>query len=153
MGICDGPHPPLGLRSEVIHTIELAVVAAPSHRLTKRQRKRLRLQELAGADVIIRRSGSGTRDVVDALLGPFGFDPTHRQLEVPSNAAARLSAVNGSGLAILPTELVEADLATGRLVRFNVADAVLEQPVRLVWKGTRPTTEAARRLRATLSTS
>jgi DNA-binding transcriptional LysR family regulator len=84
-------------------------------------------------------------------LAPHGFDPIDRRIEVPSNAAARLAAVNGSGIAILPIDQVASDLAIGHLVRLDLRDALLEQPVRVVWKGTQPATEAARRLLSSLA--
>ncbi len=151
MGLCDGPFAPLGLRSEIVGSIELAVVVGPGHRLATRRRRSLRPGELAGADLIMRAEGSGTRDVIEAALAPHGFDPNTPRFEVLSNAAARLAAVNGSGVAMLPIDQVADDLDDGRLVRLAIRDLRLTQPVRLVWKGTQPATDAARRLRSALS--
>ncbi len=151
LGLCDGPFAPLGLRSEVVGSLEIAVVVGPGHRLAGRRRRSLRPGELANADLIMRAEGSGTRDVIEAALAPHGFDPNHPRFEVASNAAARLAAVNGSGVAMLPIDQVAADLDAGRLVRLTVRDLRLTQPVRLVWKGTQPATAAARRLRSALT--
>lgn len=147
IGFCDGPAPPIGLRSEVVGVVELAAVVAPGHVLAGNRRSMLRLSQLVENDVIIRRPGSGTRDVAEALLAPHGLEPIGRRIEVSSNAAARLAAVNGSGVAIVPADLVAADLVSGRLCRLAIRDLVLEQPIRLVWKGTNPSTAAARSLR------
>jgi DNA-binding transcriptional LysR family regulator len=89
--------------------------------------------------------------VIEAALGPFEFSATGDRIEVPSNAAARLAAVNGSGVAIVPLDLVAADLADRRLSRLECTDVDLDQPIRLAWKGTRPTSRAARRLHGFLA--
>ncbi len=151
MGLCDGPLAPIGLRSEVVATIELALVVGPRHPFAGRHNTSVRASELLATALIMRTEGSGTRDVIEALLAPHGFDPIERRIEVPSNAAARLAAVNGSGVAILPLDQVATDLSAGRLTRLMLRGITLEQPVRVVWKGTQPATEAARRLRAVLS--
>lgn len=152
IGFCDGPAPPIGLRSEIVRTIELVAVVAPNHGLARNRRPLRRSSQLLEHDIVVRRAGSGTRDLCDGLLGPHDSkvaspDQIGRRIEVSSNAAARLAAVNGSGVAIVPADLVAADLAAGRLVRIVVRDLVLEQPVRLVWKGENPATPAARALR------
>ncbi len=154
LGFCDGPLAPLGLRSTVVGRIELVAVVAPSHPLADRDRRRRRSvsgSDLASARLILRSRGSGTLDVIEAALGPFEFSATGDRIEVPSNAAARLAAVNGSGVAIVPLDLVAADLADRRLSRLECTDVDLDQPIRLAWKGTRPTSRAARRLHGFLA--
>ncbi len=151
MGLCDGPLAPLGLRSEVVATVQLIAVVAPTHILAVRRGQSISAGELAdNADVIMRLPGSGTRDVIEAALAQHGFEPSGHRFEVPSNAAARLAAVNGSGVALLPRDSVSNDLAAHRLIELRIRDLELEQPVRLVWKGTQPATAAARRLRSAL---
>ncbi len=151
LGLCDGPAPPLGLRSLVVDSIDLAVVVAPHHRLAGAARAKVTARQLVAADLVLRARGSGTRDVVEMAIASHEVGVIGRRIEVASNGAARLAAVNGTGVAILPDELVAPDLAAGRLRRLRPVELEFRQPIRLVWKGTRPATDRARRLHRRLS--
>lgn len=144
LGLPAGPGAPLSLRSEIVDWFPLVAVAPADHRLA-RQRRPVTGSQLAASDLILRRRGSGTLDVIEMVLAEHELGVVGRVTEVSSTAAARLSAMNGGGVAILPAPAVAGDLANGHLVELRLRNLDLRQPIRLAWKGTTPSHPAARR--------
>ena len=94
-----------------------------------------------------RRPGSGTLDVVEAALAPFEFGAGRRpdrgrQL----GRGARRGAERRRPWRSCPAAGSPADLATGALAVVAGARPLIEQPVRVVWRGARPPAGSARRL-------
>lgn len=144
LGILGGPGAPLSLRSEIVDWFDLVAVCRSDHPLAK-QRRSVTGAQLTASDLILRRRGSGTLDVIEMALAEHELGVVGRATEVSSTGAARLSAMNGSGVALLPACAVADDLATGRLVSLRLRNLELRQPIRLAWKGTTPGHPAARR--------
>jgi len=144
IGLLGGPGAPLSLRSEIVGWFDLVAVCRADHPLA-RQRRITTGAQLAASDLILRRRGSGTLDVIEMALAEHELGVVGQATEVSSTGAARLSAMNGSGVALLPALAVTDDLAAGRLVSLRLRNLELRQPIRLAWKGTRPAHPAARR--------
>jgi DNA-binding transcriptional LysR family regulator len=145
VGFAEGPAAPIGLRSELVASEEIVPVVGRRHPWY-RTRRAVTGSDVVGATLALPRPGSGTLDVVTAALARFDDAPVGDRVEVVSSAAARVSALNGPGVAFLPRCRVAADLASGALAVVPVRDVAIEQPVRVVWRGTRPPARAARRL-------
>lgn len=145
IGFTDGPRAPVGLRSEITASERLVPVVGRSHRWFERRRA-IEPAELASSTLVLQRPGSGTRDVVDAALAEHELGAVGEHVDVPSATAARLAALNGDGVAFLPTCRVERDLEQGLLAVVPVRNTVIDQPVRVVWRGAQPASRAARRL-------
>jgi DNA-binding transcriptional LysR family regulator len=145
VGFTEGPAAPLGLRSEVVGSEEIVAVVGRRHAWHGRRRP-IPVEDLVAAVLALPRRGSGTLDVVEAALAPFEFGPIGDRLEVSSSAAARVSALNGPAVAFLTRCRAAADLASGALAVVPVSGLVIEQPVRVVWRGARPPAGSARRL-------
>ncbi len=145
LGLVAGPGAPLAVRSEIVDWFSLVAVARADHPLAGR--RSVSGATLTAADLILRRRGSGTLDVIEMALAEHELGAAGRTTEVSSTAAARLTAMNGGGIALLPAPTVAADLAAGRLVELRLRNLVLRQPIRLAWKGTSPAHPAARRFR------
>ncbi len=142
-GLLGGPGAPLSLRSEVVDGFDLVAVVRPDH-LMANQRRSITGAQLAASDLILRRRGSGTLDVIEMALAKHELGAVGRAIEVTSTAAARLSAMNGNGVALLPAPAVADDLSAGRLAALRLRNLPIHQPIRLAWKGTRPAHPAAR---------
>ena len=140
-----GPSAPLGLRSEIIARDELVAVARPAHRWANR-RRRISGPELAASELLLRAPGSGTRDVIEFALAEHGLGDRGQIRTAPSDNAARIGAINGEGIAILPSVQVRADLAADRLVTLPLRDLKLVQPIRIAWKGNQAASASARHL-------
>ncbi|NLU66242.1 LysR family transcriptional regulator [Streptomyces sp. HNM0574] len=137
LGFVEGVGKPEGLDGTVIARDRLLVVAAPGHPWARR-REPLTPRELAGAPLILRESGSGTRQVLDTALARHG-GPAAPLLELASTTAVKAAVVSGAGPSVLSELAVGEELSAGRLVEVPVAGVRLRRELRAVWpRGTRP---------------
>jgi DNA-binding transcriptional LysR family regulator len=143
IGFTEGPHPPLGLRSELVAAERLVPVVGRGHRWYGR-RSAVSHGDLVGTTLVLGQPGSGSRDVVEASFALHGRGGVGEHVAVQSVTAARLAALNGSGVAFLPECRAHGDLASGDLYALPVRELAIEQPVRVVWRGARPATAPAR---------
>lgn len=122
------------LRSKVIGHDRLTVVVAPGHPWARR-RKPLAVEELAAAQLIVRESGSGTRETLDRLLGSLagGRVPVEPLLEMGSNAAVKGAVKAGVGPAVLSELAVREELSSGQLCEVSVTGIDFSRPLRAVW--------------------
>jgi len=131
IGFVEGPEASLpGLRSEVVATDELVVVAHPSHPWARRRRP-LTGEELAGEELVVRERGSGTREVLEAALGPWGG--VRSRLELGSSAAILAAARRREGPAVLSRLAAASDLAAGSLCSPATTGLDLTRAIRAVW--------------------
>ena len=139
LGFVEGLDVPPGLDSAVIGHDRLLVVTAPAHPWARR-RVPLPAAELAATPLILRESGSGTRQVLDAALAPHA-GPAAPLLELASTTAVKAATVSGAGPAVLSELAVAEELGTGRLTAVPLAaDLPLTRSLRAVWPaGHRPT--------------
>ncbi|WP_328656636.1 LysR family transcriptional regulator [Streptomyces sp. NBC_00334] len=145
LGFVEGLSVPSGLDSAVIGHDRLIVVTAPGHPWARRRRP-LAAAELAATPLILRETGSGTRQVLDAALGGLA----RPLIELSSTTAVKAAAVGGAGPSVLSELAVGEELTTRRLVSVPVADVVLARDLRAVWPtGHRPTGPARQLLSLT----
>ncbi|MFW6695465.1 LysR family transcriptional regulator [Streptomyces sp. MAR4 CNX-425] len=136
LGFVEGPGVPPGLDGAVIGHDRLLVVVAPSHAWARR--RELPPAELAGAALVLREQGSGTRQVLDAALAPHGGLGVPL-LELASTTAVKSAAVTGAGPAVLSELAVADEVAARRLVAVPVPGLDLTRTLRAVWpRGQRP---------------
>lgn len=137
LGFVEGSEAPEGLDSAVIGHDRLLVIAAPGHPWARR-RGPIDARELAATPLILREPGSGTRQVLDAGLAPYG-GVAEPLLELASTTALKAAAVSGAGPVVLSELAVGEELAARRLVRVAVEGVRLRRDLRAVWPaGTRP---------------
>ncbi|GAA4955641.1 DNA-binding transcriptional LysR family regulator [Nonomuraea thailandensis] len=145
LGFVEGPTVPDGLDVRVVGTDRLVVVVAPAHPWARR-RTVLRGPELAATPLVVRETGSGTRETLDVA-----FAAMHRaspRLELGSNSAVKGAAQAGAAPAVLSGYAVESDVATGRLVEVPLTGVNLVRSLRAVWRRGRPLTGPAATLLA-----
>ncbi|MBG0856614.1 LysR family transcriptional regulator [Streptomyces spinoverrucosus] len=134
LGFVEGLTVPTGLDSVVVAHDHLVVVTAPGHPWARRRRP-LSADELAATPLVLRETGSGTRQVLDAALGGLA----RPLIELSSTTAVKASAVGGAGPAVLSELAVGEELATRRLVSVPVDGVRLRRDLRAVWRtGHRP---------------
>ncbi|MBU6442736.1 MAG: LysR family transcriptional regulator [Alphaproteobacteria bacterium] len=99
----------------------LVVVTPPGHALA--DRKRLTAEDLAGADWVLRETGSGTRSEFEAWLAERGLkaDQLKVVLELPSSEAVRSAVETGAGITAISELVVESGLRAGTLSAANVS--------------------------------
>jgi len=154
LGFVEGPRVPRSLRSKTVGHDRLVVVVPPAHPWARR--RTVTPAELAGAPLVSREEGSGTREVLAAALarslGP-GLVQAPAALSLSTTSAIRAAVLAGAGPAVLSRLSVGDDLAAGRLVEVEVPGLDLRRPLRVVWRGAAsPPAGAARDLIAHIQT-
>ncbi|MFE4975402.1 LysR family transcriptional regulator [Kitasatospora sp. NPDC056651] len=132
LGFVEGPSTRPGLAGAVVATDRLVVVVAPGHPWARRHAP-LTGAELAATPLVLREPGSGTREVLEAALRPYGGTARPR-MELASSTALKAAAMTGAGPVCLSELVVVEELATRRLVEVELApDLDLRRPLRAVW--------------------
>ncbi|MFE6489904.1 LysR substrate-binding domain-containing protein, partial [Streptomyces sp. NPDC057757] len=109
-----------GLAGAVVAADRLVVVVAPGHRWARR-RTPLTGAELAATPLVLREPGSGTREVLEAALAPYG-GAVQPRMELASSTALKGAAMTGAGPVCLSELAVVEELATRRLVEVPLAE-------------------------------
>jgi DNA-binding transcriptional LysR family regulator len=144
LGFVEGEETRLdGLAAVVVRRDRLVLVVPPEHPWAGR-RSPVEAAELADIELILREPGSGTREVLDGALRPWG-GPRSR-LELGSTTAILAATRRGEGPAVLSTLAVAEDIAAGRLIAVPTRGIELTRALRAVWQVSRPLVPLARRL-------
>lgn len=138
LGFLESPSVRSTLRGRQFGWDTLCVAVAPSHPWARRGTP-VTARELAQEPLLVRESGSGTRETIDDALAAQGLVVTPA-LPLASNAALKSSATVGIGPAVLSELSLVEELRTGHLVKVEVEGLDLRRPLSVVWRGagTRP---------------
>lgn len=134
--------PPGGMSTVVVRGDRLVVVVDPGHPWASRDA--VSGADLAAADLVVREHGSGTREVLDEALSPWGG--VRSRLVLGSTAAILAAVRRGEGPAVLSALAVAEDVEAGRLVQLRTDAVDLSRSLRAVWRADRPLASLARRL-------
>jgi DNA-binding transcriptional LysR family regulator len=135
-------HPP-GMHTFVLRSDRLVLVVEPGHPWARRPSP-VDGAELAVTELIVREPGSGTRDVLEHALAPWGG--VRSRLELGSTVAILAAAQRGEGPAVLSTLAVAEALGAGRLVAVRTEGVDLTRSLRAVWSTSNPLSPLASRL-------
>jgi DNA-binding transcriptional LysR family regulator len=91
---------------------ELVLIAAPDHPLSRHPQPTA--EELAAARWIMREPGSGTRRMLEHLIGPWLGSP-RQLLEVSDGEAIKRCVIAGAGIACVSRIMVRSELALAQL--------------------------------------
>lgn len=146
LGFIEGlVRPPAALVTAAVRDDALVVVVDPAHPWAGRVTP-LRGAELAATELVVREPGSGTREVLEQALAPWGGLRT--RLELGSTAAILGAARRGQAPAVVSALAAAADLETGRLVQVLTDGIDLGRVLRGVWLRERGLSPLAERLLA-----
>ncbi|RYX85985.1 LysR family transcriptional regulator [bacterium] len=120
---------------------ELVVVAAANHPLANH--KHLTAADLNEATWVVRESGSGTREVIEAALLERALHWKHT-LEINSTAAIKQTVASGLGLALVSLYSAADQIAVGKLCVLPVSDLRVTRPLNSLHLKNRPLGIAAR---------
>lgn len=126
LGFIEGPLHFDGLRATVFQEDEIVPVASPDHAFFGK--RRLTIGDLAGQPLLIRESGSGTREVIWARLRRWRLEhnPT---MEFGNTEALKQAAVHGGGIAWLPRICMVSELREGLLRELPLRDLRIVRPL------------------------
>ncbi|HET9074108.1 MAG TPA: LysR family transcriptional regulator [Solirubrobacteraceae bacterium] len=144
LGFVEGTERDLaGVSSVAVASDALVVVVSPDHPWALRHEP-LSGPELAQTGLIVREPGSGTREVLDRALAPWGG--TRARLELGSSTAVLGAARRGEGPAVLGRLAAADDLSAGRVRLAPVSGVDLSRTLRAVWPHNLALSAPARRL-------
>ena len=141
LGFIESPATPADLASRVVDHDTLDVVVQPGHRWAKAAG--ISPRELAHTALVLRESGSGTRQALEAALAeaghPLGAEPAVVQA---TTLGVRSSIMAGLAPGVLSRLALSEDVRAGRLARVRVADLTITRALRAVWAGVSPSPPA-----------
>lgn len=144
IGFVEGSAVPSQFEQALVFSDDLVVVVSPGHPWANRK-KVVTSTELAKTPLIMRESGSGTREVLHKALGAQGLSPVSL-VELASNTALKSMVVSGVGPGVLSRLVTKAEVESGQLVIVRTRGLSLERSIRAVWLRGRKPSQAARRL-------
>lgn len=127
LGFTENRARPSGMSTRTVGSDRLVVVVAAHHPWSRRSH--VSADELAQTPLVLRESGSGTRETFDRALGT---EP-RIALEASSTSALIGAAVNGVGPAVVSEVAVRSQLESGVLVEVD-AGLDLRRPLLAIWR-------------------
>jgi len=134
LGFVEGPSVPDDLAWREVGTDSLVLVVPVDHPWSRRRRP-ITAAELAGAALVSREPGSGTRRALEVALRAALGDVVIAEpmLELSGTAAVRGAVLAGAGPAVLSSLAVEDDVFSGRLRAVPVTGLTLSRRLLAVW--------------------
>ena len=108
---------------------ELVLIAAPAHRLARREN--VPFAELAREHFLLRESGSGTRAALESRFQEEGL-PLQVSMQVGNNSAIKQGVSAGLGIALISRVALDMELETNRLVILDVEGFPITRQWRIV---------------------
>nr|WP_122012389.1 LysR family transcriptional regulator [Maliibacterium massiliense] len=102
----------------------LVLVCAGAHPFA--HRKQVSARELAQQDVLLRESGSGTRELFDSAMLTLGVE-IHPLWQCTSTQAIVRAVEANLGVSVLPRRMVQQDIARGRVVAVPLRDVAFSR--------------------------
>jgi LysR family transcriptional regulator, low CO2-responsive transcriptional regulator len=118
---------------------EFLCYTAPTHPLAGRAG--LEPRDLAGAPLLVREPGSGTREATDEVLNRAGIRP---DLEMANNGALKRTVAGGLGVTIVSVHAVQLELTLGLLKTLEVSGFPVRRTWHVAWVAERLLSPAAR---------
>ncbi|PMC02044.1 LysR family transcriptional regulator [Microbacterium sp. UMB0228] len=135
LGFVEGPTVDPRLSSLVVAEDELVVVVAPDHPWAGTT---IEAQELAETALLVREPGSGTRATLEQWLSDRGLGLAAPAAVLETTGIIHANARAGLAPAVMSVRSVQADVASGALVRVSVSGPPLTRAFRAVWRDLPP---------------
>ena len=141
IGLVSFPQKRKGIICDIFDEDELTLICAPSHRLAKK--KRVKLKDLNDENFIAFEPDTPTRKAIDRALKQH--DVSFRQQQEFDNVETVKRAVEVAGVvSVVPRRTVEKEVASGVLCALKIEDANLRRPLAILRKQNHITTPAMR---------
>jgi LysR family transcriptional regulator, low CO2-responsive transcriptional regulator len=135
------------LEAEPFLANSLMCFCAPSHPLTSREP--LHPADLLDGPLLLRESGSGTRESAERILRGAGIEPV-AAMEMASNGALKRAVAGGLGVTVLSTYAVRLELQLGLLRPLAVRGFPVQRMWHVTWARDRVLSPAAAAFRGCL---
>ncbi len=131
LGFIESPTPTPTMNERLIAHDRLIVVVGRTHPWAGLDS--VPLEALATTSLVVRESGSGTREGLEFALAELGYDPPPSALELGSTSAIRAAVMAGGPPAVISHRAAVADLDAGSLIEIGVPGLIIERRLRAVW--------------------
>lgn len=132
IGFVEGVHVAAGLSHRTIGRDRLVLVISPAHRWARR-RGPITVADLDAARLVLRESGSGTREIFDHAIAVAGHEPIEPALVLGSTAAIKAAVTGSDAVGVVSELAVRDDLRHGELRSVDVKGLDLRRELRAVW--------------------
>jgi DNA-binding transcriptional LysR family regulator len=141
LGVVAYPRPRRGLVVEIFAQDRMVLISAPGHPLARRES--LRVKDLHGQSFISFEPDLPTRKAVDQLLREHEVD-VEQAMELDNIETVKRAVEVESGVALVPSNSVAEEAATGQLRALHLEDAEMWRPMGTVLRRGRTITPALR---------
>jgi DNA-binding transcriptional LysR family regulator len=141
VALVEGPPHDARLDFQAWREEELICIAAPGHSLA--QKAEVTLEDLQQCVWVVREDGSGTREVVESALAPYGLPPQNR-LEIGGAEGVKQAVAAGLGVAVVSREAAADQIALGKLAVVQIKEIQIRRPFYVLHLRGRPTSPAAK---------
>jgi LysR family transcriptional regulator, transcriptional activator of the cysJI operon len=141
LGVVAYPRPRRGLVVEIFAQDRMVLISAPGHPLARRES--LRVKDLHGQSFISFEPDLPTRKAVDQLLREHEVD-VEQAMELDNIETVKRAVEVESGVALVPSNSVAEEAATGQLRAMHLEDAEMWRPMGTVLRRGRTITPALR---------
>lgn len=131
IGFIEGWNKPQEFSVKDVYDDDVVVVVTPSHPWSHRK-KFVTPTELANTPLILRESGSGTREILERNLELLELKVTPLA-EMASNTAIKAMVLAGSGPGVLSRLVTKSEIENNKLVIVNVVGIKLDRKIRAIW--------------------
>lgn len=132
LGFVELPDAPRHLESRTVATDELVVVVRPDHPWAGRRRA-VPASTLAATPLVVRETGSGTRESLERALAAAGLGQILPLLELGSTSAVKAAVLDGAGPAVISGLAVRMEIQIRQLAVVEVSGLDLHRDLRAVW--------------------
>jgi DNA-binding transcriptional LysR family regulator len=141
LGVVAYPRPRRGLVVEIFAQDRMVVISAPSHPLARKEA--LRIKDLQGQSFISFEPDLPTRKAVDQLLREHEVE-VEQAMELDNIETVKRAVEVESGVALVPSNSVAEEVASGQLRALPLEDADMWRPMGTVLRRGRTITPALR---------
>jgi LysR family transcriptional regulator, low CO2-responsive transcriptional regulator len=145
LGLIEGPYDATSFDALLFGHDEIIAVAGSTHPFAKR--RKLNASALAQTELVLRETGSGTRDAVEQAYAEqnLALSPT---CSIGSPEAIKRMLRLGHAVSWVPRLSVMEELASGTLVELSVSDVSVTRDLNLLWRRGHSLSPGARAFRA-----
>lgn len=134
LGFIESPNIPSDFSHKVIGHDQVELVVAPEHPWANLNAP-LSIETLVKTPLIMRETGSGTRDVLEFEVARYGKVNVAAALELGTTSAVRSATVAGIAPSFLSLRTVAEDLAARRLIAIPTELGQVTRPLTALWNG------------------
>lgn len=130
LGIVEGVVTNKDLIKKLLFKDKLVVVVGKGHKFYNRDE--ITIEELNGEDVISREEGSGSKNIFDDILRERNIEVNIKWIST-NTEAIKNATINGQGLAVLSTLIVDKEIKEGTLKSIEISGIDMTREICIIY--------------------